>query len=286
MQSRQELARVALRAALEIRKKCVGSYDAPICPYDVAEKLGLEVWFLDGASFGGMFVKGQQRLFIPAERPPGRKAFTCGHEMAHWRFDHGTRVDELDFDRSDSTNPEEIIANLFSGYLLMPRRAVESEFGRRSLDPNKCSPIDIYLVASQLGVGYETLLKHLHWSLNLIDHSRMTDFCLIPPKDIRRTVIGSRCPGHLVLADQLWHKVAIDLEIGDVAVVPKECTQTGLSVRCIGECEYGKMFQAVHTGLAQLLANQQDWAAMVRVSRKHYVGRGAYRHLEDPDENT
>jgi hypothetical protein len=284
MPSRQELARVALRASFEVRRKNAALFEDPICIYDFAEGLGLEVWFVGGSSFGGMYAKEMGRLFVPSERPAGRKAFTCAHELAHWWFEHGTRVDDLNFDRSDHEIPEECLANLFGGYLLMPRHAVADAFQRRRLEPQNCSPLEIYAVACQLGVGYETLLKHMRWSLSMLDHSRMSDFQAISPKEIRKTILGFPAPGNLVFADETWRKVAIDLEIGDFAVVPGNVQLNGESVKLMGECAQGQIIQAVRPGITQAI--RQSWAAMVRVSRKQFVGRGAYRHLEDPDENT
>src|SRR5260370_6060512 len=220
MLTRQEVARVALRASFEARRKSAALFEDPICIYDLAEKLGVEVWFVGGGSFGGMYAKEMGGLFVPAERPAGRKAFTCAHELAHWWFQHGTRVDDLDFDRPDHEAPDERLANLFAGYLLMPRHAVNDAFQRRRLQLRNCGPLEIYSVACQLGVGYETLLNHLRWSLSLMDHSRMADLRAIAPQDIREAVLGFTAPAHLVIADEHWRKVAIYLEVGDVAVVP------------------------------------------------------------------
>jgi hypothetical protein len=284
MATRQELARMALRAAFEVRRKIGVLFEDPICIYDLAEKLRLEVWFVGGSSFGGIYAKDMGRLFVPAERPAGRKAFTCAHELAHWWFDHGTRVDGLDFDRADHEVPEERLANLFGGYLLMPRHSVVDAFQRRRLEPQLCAPLDIYTVACQLGVGYEALIKHLRWSLNLINQSRMTDLEAIRPKAIRESVLGFPASGHLVLTDDRWRKVAIDLEVGDLAVISSNAQLRGQSVKPVGECAKGQIIQGVRPGLTQAIAS--SWAAMVRVSRKEFTGRGAYRHLEDPDENT
>jgi len=286
MVSRQELARVALRASFEVRKKAKTSFLDPICIYDFSERCGLEVWFVGGSNFGGIYAKNLGRLFVPAERPPGRRAFTCAHELAHWWFQHGTRIDDLEFDRPDHENPDECLANLFGGYLLMPRHAVQDAFDRRQVAARLCAPYEIYAVACQLGVGYGTLLHHLRWSLNLIDHSRMTDFRAIPPKEIKRAILGASEPGHLILADLNWHKVAIDLEVGDLAVVPQKVQLVGTAVRFVGDCSQGEIIQAIRPGISQaLICDNVDWAAMVRVSRKHFKGRGAYRHLEDPDEH-
>lgn len=284
--TREQLARVALRGALETRRKAGVSRDAPLCVYDVAESLGVEVWFVGGSSFAGMYPKGYGRLFIPSERPPGRRAFTCAHELAHWLYDHGSRIEEMDFDRSDHEVPEELLANTFAAYLLMPRHAVDDAFARREVQPGTANSLEAYAVACQLGVGYNTLLKHLRWSLNLLSLARMSDLAAITPKQIRRTVLGMHSASHLVLADTKWRCIPIDLEIGDFAVVPHSVRLRGSSARIVGECAQGTMVEAVRQGLTQaILDDPEEWSSMIRVSRRQFTGRGAYRHLEDPDEN-
>lgn len=284
MISREQLARVALRTAIESRRQANVSLSAPICIYDFVESLGTEVWFVRGSSFSGMYAKGYDKLFVPAERPPGRKAFTCAHEFAHQRFGHGSRVEELDFDRVDHEMPEEFLANAYAASLLMPRRAVDDAFQRRQVEPIRADPVTIYAVACQLGVGYETLVNHLRWSLNCISHSRTKDLLAIPPKMIRRSILGPNKSSHLVLTGDAWHTVAIDLEVDGLAIVPHKTTLQGKSATLIGDCAAGAVLQAVAPGLTQALGASANWAAMVRVSRKQFVGRGAYRHLDDPDE--
>jgi hypothetical protein len=285
MMSREQLARVALRSALELRRKAAVSRDSPICIYDLAESLGVEVWFVGGASFAGMYPKGYERVFVPSERPPGRKAFTCAHELAHWLFGHGSRVEEMDFDRADHEVPEELLANTFASYLLMPRHAVADAFARRGVQPAAADSIDIYSVACQLGVGYKTLLNHLRWSLNSLSLARLGDLSAIPPKEIRRAVLGTAASGHLIFAGSAWRTVPIDMEVGDFAVLPHSIGITGSSAAVVADCAYGTVVEALRPGLTQaVMADPDGFATMIRVSRRQFTGRGAYRHLEDPDE--
>jgi Zn-dependent peptidase ImmA (M78 family) len=243
MLTQQELSRVALRAAFDMRRKvCVRNED-PICIYDFAAKLGVDVWFLPGSSFAGIYAKDYNKVFVPVERPAGRKAFTCAHELAHFWFGHGTVLDELDFDRADSTLPEERLANRCAAYLLMPSRAVMTEFSRRGLKPKNSSATDFYRVASQFGVGYETLVTHLRWSLNIISHSQMEDLKAIPPKELRRAILGGLKSTHLVYADDFWHKVAIDLEVDDFAFLPPNASLRGLAAKVVGKTLFGTIIQ-------------------------------------------
>jgi hypothetical protein len=285
MTLREKLARIGLRSALDTRQEANTPWSDPICIYDFVERLGAEVWFIGGASFSGMYAKGYGRLFIPAERPPGRKAFTCAHELAHLRFDHGSRVEELEFDRSDNEEPEEMLANIYAAYLLMPRQAVENEFVRLKGIPQTASPIDFYCVANQLGVGYETLVKHMHWSLRMIEHSKLQELLTVSPKDIRKIILGNDKSPHLIFATEHWHKVAIDLEIGDFAIIPRNAKLNGPSAKLVGSCCYGQIVEGVRTGISQTMIHEGDWAAMIRVSRRQFAGRCIYRHMEDSDED-
>jgi hypothetical protein len=257
----------------------------PICVYDFAEKLGVEVRFVGGSSFAGIFAKGMDVVFVPSERPAGRRAFTCAHELAHWRFGHGERVEKLDFDRNDRDVPEEILANFFAGYVLMPARALHSLAAARSMDFGTLTAINAYRLASQLGVGYGTLIKHLRWSERLIDQVQMEQLELRTPKDIRRELLGHDTSGHLVVADRQWARVAIDLEVGDHAIVPHGVDLTGNSARIVRECSHGSVIEALRPGISQAIG-AGDWASMVRVSRRQYVGRGTFRHLEDDENDT
>lgn len=280
--TRQELARTALRAAIEMRREVKIPLEDPICVYDFAENLEVEVRFVGGSSFAGMFARGMDAVFVPSERPAGRRAFTCAHELAHWYFDHGEGVEALDFDRNDRDIPEEILANFVAAYLLMPTRALKALASARGINFRSLTALDAYRLSSQLGVGYGTLIKHLRWSEHLIDHTRMEELQLHTPKDIRRELLGQDTPGHLVVADGQWRKVAIDLEVGDYALVPHGVVVNGNSAQRIRECQHGTVIQAICPGISQAIG-VGDWAAMVRVSRKQYVGRGKFRHLEDDD---
>jgi hypothetical protein len=104
------------------------------------------------------------------------------------------------------------------------------------------------------------------------------------PKDIRRDLLGVDTRGHLIFADKYWRKVAIDLEIGDHAIVPHGTVINGESSRILKECQHGLVVEATRPGISQALGDD-DWATMIRVSRKQYIGRAAFRHLEDDYDN-
>src|SRR6266566_2951861 len=220
MSTWKDLGRQGLRGALETRRRAKISKADPICVYDLAERLGVEVKFCSGNSFGGMYAKPSKTVLVPAFRPPGRQAFTCAHELGHWYFGHGTHIDELsDVEHSAHGSPQERLVNIYASYLLMPPWAVRDALARRGLRPGDCPPTQLYAVACQLGVGYETLLQHLRWSLSLITPARADELLKTSPKQMRCSLLGHDRARHLVLADRAWTNVAVELQVGDMAIL-------------------------------------------------------------------
>ena len=284
MNSSQDLYRKALRGALDIRSRARVSRSAPICVYDLAETVGVEVKFIGGNSFGGMYSKTTETVLVPALRPPGRQAFTCGHEIGHWYFGHGNRVEEVDaLESDDSDDPEERLANAFAGYLLAPPWAVKEAYERRKWDIGSCTTTQAYVVAVQLGLGYQTLVHHLRWSLKAISGDHASRLLRMTPKDIRRSCLGFDHPHHLIIADQFWTAVPIDLQVGDIALLPFDAHVEGQHVSRLGAKDGTTLVQGVRPGISQATRKGSDWAAFIRVARRGFTGRSIYRHMEDND---
>jgi hypothetical protein len=254
--------------------------------FDTATELGLDVRFTPIASLGGMFERHSNVILVPTDRPRGRQAFTCAHELAHWYLGHGTKLDEfvLIDDMSDR-EPEELLANLFAAFLLMPARAVEAAFSRRKWNASAPSPFEVYVVAVQLGVGYETLVSQLRWSLGLLSEQQADQLARTSPAAIRASILGETCPDRfLVVADRAWRDVPIDLQVGDFAIVPDVCRIEGRSIRSLGPHDLGRLVMGCTPGISRIESADGDWASFVRVSRRHFSGRSIYRHLEEPDD--
>ena len=278
------LAREALRAVLAVRRKAGISKTNPVCVFDLAQQLDVEVMFTHGNSFEGLYARESSTIVVSALRPPGRQAYTCAHELAHWKFDHGTRVDELDT-LTNPNSPEERLANLFAGYLLMPPLAVKEAYGRRSWNPDAADPVQTYTIACQLGVGYETLIQQLRCSLGLITERRAQQLLRHSPKSIRMDVLGEHSSAqHLVVVDSHWGKVPIDLRVGDTVALPETWEAVGSVLTDGPHPKNGRAFIAAAPGIGQIVSGDGVNALFVRVSRKEYEGRCKYRHLEEPDD--
>lgn len=282
----KEIARQGLRGALETRRRANVPKSDPVCVYDLAERLEVEVKFCAGNSFGGMYAKASRTILVPALRPAGRRAFTCGHELCHWYYGHGQHIDSLDDIRwGHESSPQERLANCYAGYLLMPPWALEQALSMRGLNPRTASPLELYRIACQFGVGYETVVQHLRWSVEEIDQRRADELLKVSPKQLRESLIGGNRTRHLLLVDQYWTKVPVDLQVGEMAILPGTVRLEGAAAREVGRHNLGSLVEAILPGIARVETTDGTWSAFIRVSRKDFVGRSIYRHLEDPDAN-
>jgi Zn-dependent peptidase ImmA (M78 family) len=286
MSSPKEIGRQALRAALEIRQRVSAPNSQPICVYDVAETLGIEVVFRPESSLGGLYNKTSETILVPSYRPPGRQAFTCAHEIGHWFFGHGTSIDEENgLDQCYENESEESLVDIFASYLLMPPWAVRETYRRRGWSANHCTPLQAYTISGQLGVGYETLIHHLSHSLHLISPHHAQYLLRTTPKQLRCSLLGCFPTRHLVIVDNCWNHVALDLRVGDHAIVPANVRLEGRSVAFASQQQFGHVIEARQPGISRAESHDQSWAVFIRVSREHFIGRSIYRHLEDPDVN-
>lgn len=289
MSQSDHLARKALRAALSLRIKLRKQVDEPICVYDFAEELGVPVRFMAGSSFEGMYCRQSNTIMVPSQRPPGRQAFACAHELGHWFFKHGTQVDIVKGEGNgcERKSPDERLADLFAAFLLMPSKAVAKAFSLRGWASSVCTPAQAYTVANHLGVGYETVLYHIRYSLELISDDHFEYLKRISLKEIRHAVLGvaTSDPIHLIIADKLWSRSSpIDLHVGDAAIIPSRSKIDGKSVEILKEIPSGTIVVAREPGISTVMTDDDSWAAFVRVSRKGFVGMSIYRHLEEADD--
>lgn len=283
-----ELAREAQRAAAETRRWAEAMRDLPICVFDLAEKLGLEVRFRPETTLEGMYSKGSPGvILVPTHRPPGRQAFSCAHELGHHVLGHGTKVDDYLAEGYEASrnDPEERLADFFAAHLLMPIAAVRRAFASRNWDIAKVTAQQAYIVACYLGVGYDSLINHMRWALRMLDGPRLAEMQRHTPKQIRLSLLGEAFDGHLVIVDDAWVGRSVDLSIGDRVILPSQVRLEGRSIALCG-CQIGHtIIQGVRAGVSRVESSDGSWAAYVRVARREYVGRNRFRFDEDPDED-
>ena len=282
MNDRRAIARQAMGAALRMRRSVGYGLDHAVCVYDLAEKLGVEVRFLDLPSMEGMYTSASSpTIIVSSLRPPGRRAFTCAHELSHHHRRDGVDIYELveqwDKPRFD---PKEFAADCFAGALLMPKLAVSKAFAVRGWSMEECTPEQTFMVAGYFGVGYTTLVHHLRSALQILPDSRARALLKVSPRKAQSLLLGWQTPQSVVVVDAHWTGRAVDVEEGNLIFVRGGANPEGACIETLPEVEHGRLFRAVKPGIGRL-ETSTSWSAFVRVSRRDYVGRALYRHWEE-----
>lgn len=283
----KKLATDALAKALWVRKRLGVPLDESVSALDAAEKLGMEVRLVDLPSMEGMYVAGEQpKIILSSMRPQGRRNFTCAHEIGHHIFGHGEQFDELTDERSmlRRNDPQEFSADCFAAYFLMPKATIENGMKRRGLTYHSISPVQAYALASWLSVGYQTLINHLLYGINMISRAKANQLLKLGPRDIRQQLLGHAVTTHLHLADTYWIGRAIDCEVGDYLLLPKGTVAEGDQLVVTENFSKGLLIQTRASGIARVSNSDLDWSAFVRISPRNYIGRSCYRFEEDVEE--
>lgn len=283
MHNRRALADKAMKAAITARLKAGKDLVSPVCIYSVAEAHGVRVTFND-INMEGMYQRGSPpRIHLSSQRPLVRRAYNCAHELGHHLLGHGSSIDEL---RENQTVrawdvPEEYSADTFAAYALMPTLGIRHAFAVRGLKPETATPVEIYRIACQFGVGYSTLITHLLWSEGMINRSQADALRSFTPRSLRAHILGSLTPQPLIVADTAWGGGALDAEVGHLLLLPSGTIAHGEAVAAVADLPGGRLFEAKRPGLVRLDRPGTDWAAFGRIARAAYVGRAEFRHLED-----
>jgi len=287
MSFRRALAQQAYVAAIRERHAVGKQPHEAVCVFDCAEQRGIEVRFKDIPSLEGMYYSDEDRplILVSSCRPRGRRAYNCAHEYGHHVFGHGTRIDELGSHQTGADgDDEEFLADFFAGSFLMPKSAVDRAFATRKWSPASCTPEQAFVVAGWLGVGYETLLTHMLYSLRLLSHSRFDALNKTTPKDIKGGILGKQHAKELILVDRQWEHKAVDISVGDMIVLPPGCLVDGLRVESEGTCAQGTLVRGLQHGMGRAYCPRTDWAVHIRVSKEDFEGLSKYRHFPEPDD--
>ena len=280
MKKRLLAAQAARQAALTRSKLQIGPADA-ICPFDLAQRLGVSTRFVQAPSLEGMYSpEPSPTILVGSERPSGRQRFTCGHEIGHHVFGHGVCVDETG---SQSTQEAEFLANQFSASLLMPKVAVDAAFSRRGISIATANAMEMLEVAQDLGVGFGTLVSHLELTLRTLPADAAARLRRTQLPALRATIAGFRVPHELFVISEAWGTRSLDLQVGDVALVPADSAYEGVAATL--EVLPNSHLRGAIPGVGRLRLPSRSADILVRVSRRTFVGLARYRFLEEsPDD--
>lgn len=271
-----------MQASLSTRIDAGIDLKSPTCIYSLCDALKITVRFND-INMEGMYERGPKpRIHLSALRPLPRRNFTCAHELGHHIFGHGSAIDELKNDQSCGATrpPNEILADAFAAFVLMPTLGLREAFTLRGLNPNTASATDMYAIACNFGVGQATLVTHLQ-SIGMITFDKRTALGKITPKMIRTELLGEMVSEPLTIADQHWNSPTLDSEVGARLLLPAGVVVDTAILMPEREIAKWKLFRTMKTGITRVVIPGTSWATYVRVAPPKYVGLARYRHLED-----
>lgn len=288
-QSRKQLAQQAIAKAMQVRRQHSVPLHVPLNVFDFAERFEVAVRFVAIPSMEGVYQADAQpkpTILISSLRPAGRKAMTCGHELGHHIFGHGTQWDELVSERTQTRRfePEEYLVDVFSASLQMPKMAVSRQLSARSIDVRSCDPEQVYAVSTLFGVSYGGFITHLERTLNMINMQRASGLLKHQPKELRASLLGRPCSENLIVVDRQWEERPVDLEVGDIALVPQDATLEGEHAAIVESSSDHAVVSALSPGYCRL-SHSDGWATHVRICRKDYEGLARVRFFEEIDDD-
>lgn len=285
--AQQQLAKKAAFEAERMRVFIKAPSYAPVDPFETAVICGCNVRFVSLPSMEGIYSpEPKPTIIIGSERPAGRRAYTCAHELGHHVFKHGARVDEFNAQKlACKRSPEEFIADVFAGFFLMSQIAVSRALKDRGWTATSLQPEQVFRLANYFGVGYSSIINHLAYSLKIIPRNHADLLLNVKPKQIKEQY-GADARSEVVFVDYNWIHRAVDLESGDTLVLPETVEadpgpQLIFSAKSNGYCVY----KAASAGYSRAYCDKTGWAVNVRVSRKNYEGLARFRFLEDDEES-
>ncbi|MFC4213415.1 ImmA/IrrE family metallo-endopeptidase [Pedobacter lithocola] len=254
--------------------------------YDLCDKLEVTVRFVDVNMEGMYFIdenKKHPTIFISNLRPLPRRNFTCGHELGHHLFGHGSKMDALSSTGVEqaSYNTEERLVDTFSGALLMPIGGISAEFNRRNIHPDTANVLDFYKISSLFGVGYRTLISHCKVNGLIKDLQMINLLKFTPSKILKKLYPNGEQNTHFKIFDGKSKVGPVDLEVGNYLFLPPDCNVDGDHLSLIDQTNYGNIFCANKPGIVRVFSHERDFGFFTRIQKLGYVGLAEYRHLEN-----
>ncbi|QDT66480.1 ImmA/IrrE family metallo-endopeptidase [Calycomorphotria hydatis] len=278
-------ATLGLRHAAETRSRANLDRDSAVNIFDLCRRLGVSVRFIDAPSLEGMYEKELgPTILLPGigHRPLARLAYSCAHELGHHVLRHGTRIDELlgPSTYPDRKDPQEVSADTFAAFLLMPRNAIHRVLPKLSLSGESLLPIDCYLASAALGVGYSSLITHMSRDLRFFSSSFANTLIRTTPKMIRSQVWPPSVATNLIIGSERWSGIPMDFRVGDYLTGFSDIFDEYPSLKHVGTCDYGEVYEICEIGIETI----DELNFTIRASHPEFIGLDKFRFLSIGDE--
>jgi Zn-dependent peptidase ImmA (M78 family) len=162
--------------------------------FSAIASLGLDLIFrpLHGAS--GLFFPGPTRaesgVLVTSNHRLARQRFTAAHELGHFWLEHVPRLDlnteVLARDAMSELSPDEMVAEAFAAWFLMPPELVDAALGELGVE-SVGGPEDVYGLSLRMGTSYSATAYHLP-NLRLIDYETANRWAKEPPKRVKASL--------------------------------------------------------------------------------------------------
>lgn len=283
------IRRVATTTALRVRRDRQLLRDEPVDPFDFVRARGVALQYLDAKSLEGMFTRAPDpMIFLPStqHRPFGRICFSCAHELGHFELGHILSVDEVDESGSNFEKElDEIGADTFAQWFLMPRQAVESAFERLGVSAESATPLQLLAVSQWLNVSLAALINHMTYVLTLVSVEWRERHIKLSPKKIQQTAAKEYYKDRTVVIFRDLMPSQVIVEVGDrlLFVDGQEFVGSERIARLLASSSEGTFYDVCGKGVDD--GTVQDTAFRIKSSKKYYVGHHEFRYLEgDADD--
>lgn len=275
----------AIKKATRIRNSLELDMFEPLNIYDTCERSGISVRVVS-INMEGIYIKSNEykkpTILLSNERPFPRRVFTCAHEFGHHTYNHGSKIDTLNYNKGYTLDQdqEELLVNVFASALLMPVAGIEAEFAKRELNPNEATPLQIFGISSYFGVGYQTLIYHCKAN-RVISFLRAKTLLKHTPSKILTESFSKQIElSHFKYFDDFSLPKIIDFEKSNYLIIPSKMNVDGNYLREVGRTNLGVVYKTQKQGVTQVTCHSTGKSSTIRIENKNYMGLSKYRHLE------
>jgi Zn-dependent peptidase ImmA (M78 family) len=159
--------------------------------FGVIASLGLDLIFRPVGGASGLYIPGSTRaesgVLITSNHRLARQRFTAAHELAHHWLEHQASLDLqteiLARGAMDKLEPDEMVAEAFAAWFLMPPELVDTALSALGLETVD-GPRDVYDLSLRLGTSYSATAYHLP-NLKLADYDSAQQWAGEQPKQVK-----------------------------------------------------------------------------------------------------
>lgn len=185
----------AMRAHQELKLNPTRRID----PFEALQRAGVVVVRQRLEGVAGLYLPGDLNdgrpdgVLINSAHPLSKQRYTAAHELSHHRYD---RQAVLDVDTewlgrgSNGQSAEELFAETFAAWFLMPKRLVQSTLNRLGLNAASLDGQGAYGLALELGTSYRATVHHLG-DMGLIRSARRRRLLDLEPQSIKQALGAS-----------------------------------------------------------------------------------------------